>query len=59
MLTTRIYRAARPAKEAMDELKRSAETQFCPRCVDALERILPPDLLADEDARNAMLAASA
>ena len=33
MLTTRIYRAARPAMEAMDELRRAAGTQFCPRCV--------------------------
>src|SRR5919109_24675 len=58
MLTTRIYRAARPAKEAMEELKRSAETQFCPRCVSALERILPPELLEDETARRELLAAS-
>ncbi|MFL5945662.1 MAG: diguanylate cyclase, partial [Gaiellaceae bacterium] len=28
MLTTRIYRAARPASEALDELRRAAETQF-------------------------------
>jgi diguanylate cyclase (GGDEF)-like protein/putative nucleotidyltransferase with HDIG domain len=41
MLTTRIYRAARPAQEALDELRRAAGTQFCPRCVTALERILP------------------
>ena len=33
MLTTRIYRAARPAAEALDELRRAAGTQFCPRCV--------------------------
>jgi HD-GYP domain-containing protein (c-di-GMP phosphodiesterase class II) len=59
MLTTRIYRAARPAMEAMDELKRSAGTQFCPRCVGALERILPPELLEDEAARRGLLAASA
>ncbi|HVD25256.1 MAG TPA: HD domain-containing phosphohydrolase, partial [Gaiellaceae bacterium] len=59
MLTTRIYRAARPAREAMEELKSSAGTQFCPRCVAALERILPPELLEDESARQAMLAASA
>jgi diguanylate cyclase (GGDEF)-like protein/putative nucleotidyltransferase with HDIG domain len=59
MLTTRIYRAARPAREAMDELKRSAGSQFCPRCVNALERILPPELLEDEHARQAVLAASA
>jgi putative nucleotidyltransferase with HDIG domain len=59
MLTTRIYRAARPAKEAMEELNRSAGSQFCPRCVAALERILPPELLEDENARQAVLAASA
>ena len=58
MLTTRIYRAARPAREAMDELKRSAGSQFCPRCVGALERILPPELLEDETARRELLAAS-
>jgi len=41
MLTTRIYRAARPAHEALEELRRAAGTQFCPRTVSALERILP------------------
>jgi diguanylate cyclase (GGDEF)-like protein/putative nucleotidyltransferase with HDIG domain len=41
MLTTRIYRAARPAADALHELRRSAGSQFCPRCVSALERILP------------------
>jgi diguanylate cyclase (GGDEF)-like protein/putative nucleotidyltransferase with HDIG domain len=41
MLTTRIYRAARPAHEAIEELRRAAATQFCPRTVAALERILP------------------
>jgi diguanylate cyclase (GGDEF)-like protein/putative nucleotidyltransferase with HDIG domain len=41
MLTTRIYRAARPAAEALGELRRAAGSQFCPRCVGALERILP------------------
>ena len=40
MLTTRIYRAARPADEALDELHRGSGTQFCPRCVSALERLL-------------------
>jgi putative nucleotidyltransferase with HDIG domain len=43
MLTTRIYRAARPASEALDELRRAAGTQFCPRCVGALERVLAVD----------------
>jgi diguanylate cyclase (GGDEF)-like protein/putative nucleotidyltransferase with HDIG domain len=40
MLTTRIYRAARPADEALDELRRGSGSQFCPRCVTALERLL-------------------
>jgi diguanylate cyclase (GGDEF)-like protein/putative nucleotidyltransferase with HDIG domain len=40
MLTTRIYRAARPADEALEELRRGSGTQFCPRCVSALERVL-------------------
>jgi diguanylate cyclase (GGDEF)-like protein/putative nucleotidyltransferase with HDIG domain len=58
MLTTRIYRAARPAMEAMQELKRAAGTQFCPRCVGALEQILPPEILANENARHELLAVS-
>jgi HD-GYP domain-containing protein (c-di-GMP phosphodiesterase class II) len=41
MLTTRNYRAARPAADALRELRRAAGSQFCPRCVSALERILP------------------
>jgi putative nucleotidyltransferase with HDIG domain len=40
MLTTRIYRAARPADEALEELRRGSSTQFCPRCISALERLL-------------------
>jgi putative nucleotidyltransferase with HDIG domain len=40
MLTTRIYRAARPAHEAWEELGRGSGTQFCPRCVGALRRLL-------------------
>jgi putative nucleotidyltransferase with HDIG domain len=43
MLTTRIYRAARPADEALQELRRGSATQFCPRCVSALERLLQTD----------------
>src|SRR3954466_6718390 len=51
MLTTRIYRAARPAAEALQELRRAAGTQFCPRCVTALERILPLERLESESDR--------
>jgi diguanylate cyclase (GGDEF)-like protein/putative nucleotidyltransferase with HDIG domain len=57
MLTTRIYRAARPAAEALDELRRASGTQFCPRCVAALERILPIAGV-DEDTRPRVLVAS-
>jgi putative nucleotidyltransferase with HDIG domain len=47
MLTTRIYRAARPAREALEELRQAAGSQFCPRCVAALERILPVESSSD------------
>jgi diguanylate cyclase (GGDEF)-like protein/putative nucleotidyltransferase with HDIG domain len=57
MLTTRIYRAARPASEALDELRGAAGTQFCPRCVAALERILPIEGV-DGDTRPRVLVAS-
>src|SRR5215216_2157323 len=40
MLTTRIYRGARPADDALAELRRAAGSQFCPRSVAALERVL-------------------
>ena len=48
MLTTRIYRAARPVNEALAEVKDKAGTQFCPRCVAALERILPLDSIVGD-----------
>jgi diguanylate cyclase (GGDEF)-like protein/putative nucleotidyltransferase with HDIG domain len=48
MLTTRIYRAARPANEAVEELRRGSGGQFCPRCVAALERIVETDAVLDE-----------
>jgi len=52
MLTTRIYRAARPAAEALGELRRAAGSQFCPRCVSALERILPLESLESDADRS-------
>jgi HD-GYP domain-containing protein (c-di-GMP phosphodiesterase class II) len=56
MLTTRIYRAARPADEALEELRRGAGTQFCPRCVSALERLLRTGTPSDERPAPAALA---
>jgi diguanylate cyclase (GGDEF)-like protein/putative nucleotidyltransferase with HDIG domain len=57
MLTTRIYRAARPLEEALAELRDAAGTQFCPRCVAALERILPLEALADDQSQRPKLLA--
>jgi diguanylate cyclase (GGDEF)-like protein/putative nucleotidyltransferase with HDIG domain len=56
MLTTRIYRAARPAAEALAELRRAAGSQFCPRCVTALERILPLDTIESDSDRPTLSA---
>ena len=43
MLTSRIYRPALSESEALAELRAGAGTQFCPRCVSALERALEVD----------------
>jgi diguanylate cyclase (GGDEF)-like protein/putative nucleotidyltransferase with HDIG domain len=48
MLTTRIYRAARSVDEALAEVKAKGGTQFCPRCVAALIRILPLESVVSE-----------
>jgi diguanylate cyclase (GGDEF)-like protein/putative nucleotidyltransferase with HDIG domain len=40
MLTSRIYRPALSEDEALAELQHGAGTQFCPRCVRALEQAL-------------------
>jgi putative nucleotidyltransferase with HDIG domain len=48
MVTTRIYRAARPPAEVMAELRRGTGTQFCPRTIRSLERTGPlEDVLGD------------
>jgi diguanylate cyclase (GGDEF)-like protein/putative nucleotidyltransferase with HDIG domain len=48
MLTTRTYRPALPLEEALAEIRRFSGGQFCPRCVAALERLLPVDEPIDE-----------
>ena len=58
MLTNRIYRAARPAAEALDELRRGGGSQFCPRCVGALERLLERDQGREETPTSPLAAAS-
>jgi putative nucleotidyltransferase with HDIG domain len=44
MLTTRVYSPARPAQDAIEELRRMAGSQFCPRCVGALNAIVETEL---------------
>ena len=48
MLTTRIYRAARSVDEALAEVQNKSGSQFCPRCVQALTRILPLDAVVSD-----------
>ena len=60
MLTTRIYRTARPAEDALAELRRAAGSQFCPRWVAALERVLAVDsVLVDHESFARALQATA
>ncbi len=47
MLTTRVYRPSRPAHEALVELRLNAGTQFCPRCVAALDAIVATEIAGD------------
>jgi putative nucleotidyltransferase with HDIG domain len=47
MLTTRVYRPARPAAEALAELRANAASQFCPRCVGALEAVVATEVEAE------------
>jgi diguanylate cyclase (GGDEF)-like protein/putative nucleotidyltransferase with HDIG domain len=56
MLTTRIYRPARPAADALQEFRRWSGKQFCPRCVSALERILPAELVKSGETRLSAVA---
>ncbi len=58
MLTNRIYRAARPAAEALEELREGGGSQFCPRCVGALERLLEAEQGPTQPATSSLAAAS-
>jgi len=58
MLTNRIYKAARPAADALDELRRGGGSQFCPRCVGALERLLQGEEGRELPAKSPLAAAS-
>ena len=58
MLTTRTYREARTPAEALTELQTLAGAQFCPRCVAAIERILPREFLSGRRAQLEVVVAS-
>lgn len=47
MLTTRIYRPGRPARQAIAEVRAGIGTQFCPTCVAALEQVIAAGKLTD------------
>jgi putative nucleotidyltransferase with HDIG domain len=51
MLTTRIYQARRSPKEALAEIRLGSGSQFCPRCVAALERLIDGGKLASLELR--------
>jgi diguanylate cyclase (GGDEF)-like protein/putative nucleotidyltransferase with HDIG domain len=57
MLTMRHYRPPRTLEDALAELRAGAGTQFCPRCVAALERVVPTLELEGSDARAPLVAA--
>jgi HD-GYP domain-containing protein (c-di-GMP phosphodiesterase class II) len=40
MVSSRVYRPARSIEGALDEIRRSSGTQFCPSSVAAFERAL-------------------
>jgi putative nucleotidyltransferase with HDIG domain len=43
MLSTRVYRPARDTDDALREVRDNAGTQFCPRCVVALDEVVARD----------------
>ena len=58
MLTTRTYRAGRPARTALAEVRRETGRQFCPACVAALQRLIGRGSLADVGLPTSALVAS-
>jgi diguanylate cyclase (GGDEF)-like protein len=59
MLTTRVYRRALTPLEALEELRAGAGTQFCPRCVAALDRVVLAEFAKGADPASPELLASA
>ena len=49
MVTNRVYRSARTAEAALEELHQGTGSQFCPRCIAALMRLVTPESIAAAD----------
>ncbi len=56
MLTPRVYRPALSPAEALEELRRGSGSQFCPRCLEALERVMLAELAQGADVPAELLA---
>lgn len=56
MLTPRSYRAPLSPAEALAELRRGAGRQFCPRCLEALDRVMLAELAQGADVPLELLA---
>jgi HD-GYP domain-containing protein (c-di-GMP phosphodiesterase class II) len=46
MISDRVYRSAMTLADALAELRETAGTQFCPSCVEALEKLVGNGSLA-------------
>ena len=49
MVTTRVYRSARTAGAALEEIRQGTGSQFCPHCVAALMRLVTPESIVAAD----------
>ena len=56
MLTARPYRPELDPLQAMEEVRTGAGTQFCPRCVDALDRLMLSELKRGANVPRELLA---
>ena len=51
MMNARVYRPGRELAGALEELRRKAGTQFCPRCVDAAVAVAVRDVTVPRRSR--------
>jgi HD-GYP domain-containing protein (c-di-GMP phosphodiesterase class II) len=56
MLTSRPYRPALGPVEALEQIRSGSGAQFCPRCVDAFDRIMLAEFAKGADVPGELLA---